>query len=272
VQQRLESGLDTRVELRQAEGGLPSARLEIAQLDEQIALTRNALAVLLGAGPDATRTLTPKLAVAQAQALPATLPADLVGRRADLSAARLRVTAAARDVAASKAEFYPNVNLIAFAGFGSIGYSQWLKGDSRQYGVGPAISIPIFAGGRLRATLSGKTADFDAAVESYNQTLLEAVREVADQVASLQSLVIQTKEQQEAQASAESAYDLARKRYQAGLTNYLTVLTAENAVLAERHRSIDLKARQLETNLNLNRALGGGYREGDATLAHQAAL
>ncbi len=272
VQQRLESGLDTRVELRQAEGGLPSARLEIAQLDEQIALTRNALAVLLGAGPEATQTLTPKLATAQTQALPAVLPADLMGRRADLAAARLRVTASARDVAASKAEFYPNVNLLAFAGFGSIGYSNWFKGDSRQYGVGPAISIPIFAGGRLRATLSGKTADYDAAVESYNQTLLEAVREVADQIASLQSLTTQTKEQHDAQTAAESAYELALKRYQAGLTNYLTVLTAENAVLAERHRAIDLKARQLEANINLNRALGGGYREGDSAPVQQASL
>ncbi len=267
VQERVASGLDTRVEQRQAEGGLPGARLEIAQLDEQIALTRNALAALLGAGPEATRTLAPKLAVLQSQALPSALPADLVGRRADLSAARLRVQAAARDIDTTKAEFYPNVNLVAFAGLGSIGYGKWLDADSRQYGAGPAIRIPIFAGGRLRATLSGKTADYDAAVESYNQTLFEAVREVADQVVSLQSLALQTNEQRDAQSVAESAYELALKRYQAGLTNYLTVLTAENSVLAERRQAIDLKARVLDVNVNLSRALGGGYQDPNAATA-----
>ncbi len=261
VLERVTSGLDTRVELRQAEGGLPEARLEIAQLDEQIALTRNALAALLGAGPDAAKDLAPKLTAVRSQTLPETLPADLVGRRADLAAARARVKAAAYDIDASKAQFYPNVNLIAFAGFGSIGYANWFKGDSRQYGVGPAISIPIFAGGRLRAELSGKTADYDAAVESYNQTVLEAVREVADQLTSLQSLAVQTREQGDAQAAAESAYELALKRYQAGLTNYLTVLTAENTVLSQRRQAVDLKARLLEINVNLNRALGGGYAD-----------
>jgi len=200
----------------------------------------------------------------QSQPLPSALPADLVGRRADLSAARLRVQAAAHDIDATKAEFYPNVNLIAFAGLGSIGYGKWLDADSRQYGIGPAIRIPIFAGGRLRATLSGRTADYDVAVESYNQTLFEAVREVADQVASLQSLAVQTTEQHDAQSAAESAYELALKRYQAGLTNYLTVLTAENNVLAQRRQAIDLKARVLEANVNLSRALGGGYADASA--------
>ena len=259
VAQRVTNGLDTRVELRQAEGGLPSSRQEIAQIDEQIALTRNALAALLGAGPDATAQLAPSLAVVREQALPATLPADLVGRRADIAAARARVGAASRDIDATKAEFYPNVNLIAFAGFGSIGYANWFKSGSEQYGIGPAIRIPIFAGGRLRATLSGKTADYDAAVESYNQALLDAVHDAADQIASLQAVAVQSREQKDAQAAAESAYELSLKRYEAGLANYLTVLTAENAVLAQRRQAVDLKARALDLNVNLNRALGGGY-------------
>ncbi len=271
VQQRVSNGLDTNVELRQAEGGLPGARLEIAQLDEQIALTRNALATLIGAGPDATRELSPQLATAREQALPANIPADLVGRRADIAAARARVTAALREIDVTKAEFYPNVNLIAFAGFGSIGYANWLDAGSRQYGIGPAIRIPIFAGGRLRSTLAGKGAEYDAAVESYNQVLLDAVRDVADQIASSQSLATQIHEQRDAQAAAEAAYELALKRYQAGLSNYLIVLTAENAVLAQRRLATDLKARALTLNVNLARALGGGYVDVDATVLKTAA-
>jgi NodT family efflux transporter outer membrane factor (OMF) lipoprotein len=261
VQQRVSNGLDTNVELRQAEGGLPGARFDIALLDEQIALGRNALATLVGVAPDATRNLSPLLSASRQLDLPNAIPADLVGRRADIAAARARVRAASGEIEVTRAEFYPNVNLIAFAGFGSIGYANWLLAGSQQYGVGPAIRIPFFAGGRLRATLAGKHADYDVAVESYNQVLLDAVRDVADQIASSQSLAIQVREQRDSQAAAESAYELALKRFQAGLSNYLVVLTAENSVLAQRRLATDLRARALELNVNLARALGGGYQE-----------
>ncbi len=259
VQQRVTNGLDTNVELRQAEGNLPGSRLEIAQLDEQIALGRNQLATLIGVAPAATKDISPTFAVTSEQVLPSTIPADLLGRRADIVAARMRVEAATRYIAATKAAFYPNVNLIAFAGLSSIGLSRWLDADSTQYGVGPAVTIPIFAGGRLRSALAGDTADYDAAVESYNQVLLDAVRDVADQISSTQSVIAQIKEQRESQASVEAAYALAQQRYQAGLTNYLVVVTAENAVLTQRRQATDLKARALDLNVNLNRALGGGF-------------
>jgi NodT family efflux transporter outer membrane factor (OMF) lipoprotein len=259
VQGRVLSGLDTNVELRQAEGNLPAARLEIAQLNEQIDMTRNQLAVLAGSVPGSMKTIAPKLALASEQTLPDTLPAELLGRRADLTAARLRANAATRSIDATKAAFYPNINLVAFAGFGSIGLSRWIDAGSAQYGVGPAITIPIFSGGRLRATLAGNSADYDSAVETYNQVLLDAIRDVSDQISSTQSVAVQVKEQRDAQAAIESAYALARQRYQAGLTNYLVVLTAENAVLAQRRQAIDLKARTLDLNVNLNRALGGGF-------------
>lgn len=259
VQQRVINGLDTNVDLRQAEGNLPGTRLEIAQLDEQIALGRNQLAALLGAAPEATKNISPKIAVASEQGLPLAIPADLLGRRADIVAARARVEAAARNISATKAAFYPNINLIAFAGLSSIGLSRWLDADSAQYGVGPAVTIPIFAGGRLRTALAGNTADYDAAVESYNQVLLDAVRDVADQISSAQSVIVQLKEQRDTQSTVEAAYMLAQQRYRAGLTNYLVVVTAENAVLSQRRQATDLKARALDLNVNLNRALGGGF-------------
>lgn len=265
VQMRVSNGLDTRVELKQAEGGLPTARLEVAQLDEQIAALRNSLDALTASPSGANRELTPHLitqattADSNLSSLPA-IPADLLGRRADIVAARERVRAASKDIAAQKAEFYPNINLIAFAGFSSIGYSNWIDAGSRQYGIGPAIRIPIFAGGRLRAALGGKTADYDIAVESYNQILFDAVRDVADQVTAMRSIGVQIAEQRDALAAAESAYDLALKRYQVGLTNYLTVLIAENAVLSQRRLAVDLRARAIDITVNLSRALGGGYQ------------
>jgi outer membrane protein TolC len=152
------------------------------------------------------------------------------------------------------------VNLTAFVGFQSLGFGKLLKSGSEQWGVGPAIHLPIFEGGRLRANLRGKTADLDAAIESYNATVLDAVRDVADQVSSVQSVTRQQAEQAASQRAAESAYDIAVQRYGAGLGNYLNVLTAETTVLAERRQAVDLAARALETQVGLARALGGGWQ------------
>ncbi|HEY4998347.1 MAG TPA: TolC family protein, partial [Usitatibacter sp.] len=195
----------------------------------------------------------------RAIAPPAAIPADLLGRRADVAAARWRVESAVSDVKVAKAQFYPNVNLAAFAGFSSIGLDQLVRAASAQYGAGPAIRLPIFDAGRLRANLRVKTADLDAAVESYNGALLEAVRDTADQIATFRSVERQRSEQSEARAASESAYDLATQRYRAGITNYLTVLTAETAVLNQRRQSTDLTARALDAQIELIRALGGAF-------------
>lgn len=267
VASRVEAGIDTQVELRQADGALPEIRRDMEALEEQIGLARHALAALTGQGPEALADLAPPLTKTQPQALPKSLPADLIGRRADLAAARWRVEAAVRNVDSAKAEFYPNINLVALAGFSSIGIGNWFKAGSREVSLGAAIHLPIFDAGRLRANLRGVSADADAAVDSYNATLIEALREVADQITSQQAIEHQAKEQQAAQKAAEDALDLALQRFRAGLGTYLTVLSAETNVLAQRRISIDLKARGIDSNLQLIRALGGGFAADSTPLA-----
>jgi NodT family efflux transporter outer membrane factor (OMF) lipoprotein len=262
IKQRVQGGLDTAVEQRQGEGALPETRQQIEQLDEQIALARHALAALTAQAPNALDTLSVPLGTVKAVAMPATLPADLLGRRADITAARWRIEAATSDMKSAKAQFYPNINLSAFVGLQSIGLDRLLKSGSEQYGAGPAIRLPIFDSGRLRANLKVKAADLDAAVESYNGAVLDAVHDVADQLASLNSIDRQQAEQSRAQAAAESAYDLATQRYKAGLGTYLTVLNAESNVLSQRRQAADLKARALDTQIALIRSLGGGYVAG----------
>ena len=259
INQRVRAGLDTAVEQRQGEGALPESRQQIEALDEQIALTRHALAALTAQAPDALDSLSPQLASVQGVPLPAAVPADLLGRRADVAAARWRVEAAGSDMQSARAQFYPNINLTAFIGLASIGLDQLVKSGSEQYGAGPALRLPIFDSGRLRANLRGKTAEVDAAVESYNGAVIDAVHDVADQIASLRSVERQQAEQVRAQSAAESAYDLSTQRYKAGLGNYLTVLNAEAAVLNQRRLAVDLKARSLDSQIALARALGGGY-------------
>jgi len=259
IRQRVDAGLDTRVELKQGEGALPDARVQIEQLDEQIAATRHALAALAALPPQSYDQLRPDLQKLRTLPLPEVLPADLLARRADITAARWRMDAATKGVDVSKAQFYPNVSLTAFIGLSSIGLDRLVESGSQHYDVGPAIHLPIFDAGRLRAQLRTRTADLDAAVESYNGAVLEAVRETADQLNAQQSLVRQREQQAQARSAAEAAYDIARQRYQAGLSGYLTVLSAETSLLSQRRQTVDLQARALSTQVALVRALGGGF-------------
>jgi NodT family efflux transporter outer membrane factor (OMF) lipoprotein len=265
VQDRFNAGLDTPLELRQAQGALPEARLQLASLDEQIALTRNALAALIGE-PNKPLALTPPgQSAIKSISFDATLSANLLGQRADVAAARWRAQAADQSVASAKAQFYPNIKLSAFAGFSSIGLDKLLQAGSQQWGVGPALSLPLFDSGRLRANLGGKTAERDAAVESYNAAVINAVHEVADQLASAQAIARQQAEQTQAAQAAQDAYAAAQQRYQSGMLNALQVLNAETPVLAQRRLAVDLNTRALQNQVALARALGGGFNPSTPT-------
>lgn len=259
IRDRIATGLDTKVELNQGQSAIAAARVELETAAEAIALTRNALAALTAQEPAAIQSVTPLLPAATIQALPQDVPVDFIGRRPDLAAARARVDAATADIAVAKAEFYPNISLSAFIGLSSFGLSKFLQLGSTVVGAGPALHLPIFDGGRLRANLQSKNADLDIAIASYNQALLEAFHDVADQITSLSSINKEFSDQQSALEAAESAYHLAKVRYQAGLSNYLSVLSAEDSVVRERSRTLNLRARRLDTDIALIKSLGGGF-------------
>ncbi|HSB97767.1 MAG TPA: efflux transporter outer membrane subunit, partial [Spongiibacteraceae bacterium] len=262
TKQRLDAGIDSKAELKQAEAQLPALRGQLAQIDEAIGANRNALAALLGAGPDRGLSIQrPQLAQTSANTahLPANLPLDLLGRRPDIVAARWRVEAAQRDTDVAKAQFYPNVNLSGFIGYYSLGLDNITRDSSETYSVGPAIRLPIFAGGKLRANLKGKYAAYDSAVATYDQTLTDALRDVADQLNALKWLQVRQREQRAAFEVARSALDLATQRYRAGLGNYLNVLSAETLVLAQEQLGTELNARAIDLQVNLIKALGGGF-------------
>ena len=259
--ERVAAGIDSQVELKQAEVSLPAARERITQLEEEIALGRSLIAALLGQGPDRGLAIARPTAQAQAVALPSALPADLLGRRPDVAAQRWRVEAGRREIDAAKGQFYPNVNLAALIGVQSITFSKLLSSGSEVPAFGPALRLPLFDGGRLRANLAAKDADYDLAVEQYNQTLVEALREVVDQLASLKSVDAQRVQLESALASTLEAHALALERFRAGVASYLQVLAAEAPVLEQRNLQASLRARALELSINLMRALGGGFED-----------
>ena len=265
---RNSAGIESRLGLRQAEAALPATREQIVQLQETIQLSRNQIAALLGQGPDRGLAITRPADEALGRvALPSSVPAELLGRRPDLIAQRWRVEAAQKDIASAKAEFYPNVNLAAFIGLQSLGGAGFLTAASRMMGAGPAVTLPIFDAGRLRGNLAGKNADYDVAVEQYNQTLADAMREVVDQLASFKSVDEQRVQQREALATAQEAYDLALLRYREGIGNYLEVLSAEAPLLAQQSLDAELRSRQLALSIDLIRALGGGFDDNAVAMA-----
>jgi NodT family efflux transporter outer membrane factor (OMF) lipoprotein len=260
VARRVESGLDNRGEQRQAEAGPPAARAQIAALDEALAQTRNRLAALLGAGPDRGLAITaPAQPTLIAFGLPANLSADLIGRRPDIVAARWRVEAASHRTDQAQASFYPNVNLAAFIGIQSLGLNNLTASGSDVGSVGPALSLPIFDSGRLQANLHRADAERDEAVAAYNAALTEALHQVADVAASERALSTRLTETRAALAADEDAYRIAQQRYGGGLTNYQTVLIAEDALLAQRLAVADLQSRNFALDVALVRALGGGF-------------
>ncbi|OWW20554.1 efflux transporter outer membrane subunit [Noviherbaspirillum denitrificans] len=259
TRQRVEVGIDSDIDLKQAESAIPSARQQIAAGQEAIALIRNQLAAMLGKGPDRGLALErPALALERAAGVPSTVPAELIGRRPDLVAQRWRVEAASRNIAEARARFYPNVSLVAFAGLQSIGLGEFLHAGSRIAGAGPAVSLPVFDGGRLRGNLGARHAEYDLAVEQYNQTLVDALQDVVNQLTSMQWLEEQRGQQAEAVRVAEGAHVLAMQRFRAGLGTYLQVLIAESQVHSQKKLLIDLDARAMQLDAHLIRALGGG--------------
>jgi NodT family efflux transporter outer membrane factor (OMF) lipoprotein len=253
------AGLSTKMEVYEAETPLPLARAQIEAIDGRISLLRNQLAALTGQGPGAGDTITrPKLLLDVATGLPEQLPASLIGRRPDVLAYRWRVEAAQDNIAGAKAEFYPNINLIAFVGMQAIGFGQLISSAASIAGVGPAISLPIFDGGRRRGNLSAKTASYDLAVESYNEVLVNALQDVSDQLLMLQSNAKQRRQTELALAMASKAHTLAKTSYRAGLSNYLHVLSTHEVMLKQQEIIVQLQAMRLASYAGLMRSLGGG--------------
>ena len=258
---RVGSGLDTNVGLREASGAVPEAQVQWLQARAATELDTHQLATLTGRGaPAYVQVQRPTLDPDALLPLPAALPADLLGHRPDVLAARSRIEAAGANQAAAKAAFYPNLNLAAFAGTSSIGVlGNLLQGASASDGAGAAIHLPLFDAGRLRAQYRGSAALSDEAVAAYDQSVLQAVRETSDQLSQVETLAAQITQQQRSLDDAEVAYRLAEERYRAGVSSYLSVLNTETAVLSARRERIELVCRQAIARISLLLAVGGSF-------------
>jgi NodT family efflux transporter outer membrane factor (OMF) lipoprotein len=258
---RYGKGLENEGALERSRAAEASAEAELAQVDEQIGLARNQLAALVGAGPDRGLAIArPKVRGGRFTGVPQSLPADLLGRRPDIVAARATAEAGLKDIDAAKAAYYPNVNLAAMIGKQALGLNMLADPGSTLGSVGPAVSLPIFDGGRLRAGERSAVSQYEIAVASYDRTLTEALRQVADAVVSKRQLASQLANTRRSAAAAEKAWRVVSDRYNGGLATYLEVLTAEDALIGARRATAALQARAFTLDIAMVRALGGGFR------------
>ncbi|MYM36444.1 efflux transporter outer membrane subunit [Duganella sp. FT94W] len=263
TRRRKAAGLASDIDVASIETTLPAGRREHEQHGETIALLRNQLAALIGKGPGDGETIARPLLTldrARADAVPANLPAELVGRRPDIVAQRWRVEAASARISAAKKDFYPNLNLAAFVGQQSLGFGHFLQAGAQMRGITPAISLPVFDGGRLRAQLGNQTALQDGAVEQYNASVVQAMSDVANAVVKIASVKQQDRLTQHALASARRQQHLAEQAYRAGLTDTLNVINAQMTLLNEQQQMAQVAGKQLDNYAVLMSALGGGIK------------
>ncbi|MBF5008805.1 efflux transporter outer membrane subunit [Burkholderia pseudomultivorans] len=272
LRERTARGLDNAYDASDA--SIKRSRLleQIALADEQIKLAQLQLGVLSGRGPERGLALQrPRVGAFAGPALPARLPAELLGRRPDIVAARLRVEAAFANADSTRAQFYPDLNLVALGGVFALTPASLFSRDALAGSVGPAISLPVFDRGRLKAKLGADVAQADVAIGLYNKTVDDALGQVAQLVTSLQTSQTLVAQQQDAVAAAQKIVQIASDRHRRGVLMQKDVDVAELTLVDERAQLIGLLGRQRTLRVALIGALGGGFDAGPAVAAAPAA-
>jgi len=265
---RRKGGIATDLDVSQAQTQLRTAEAVLPDLRLQRARLRHAIAVLCGQpaigfapapqkGPaaDTAGGASP----AQAPVVPLALPSELLERRPDVAAAEQRMAGANAQVGVAQSAFYPHLFLNGLAGFQSVSASTWFTWPSGFWSVGPAVQLPLFTGGRIRAQLALSRAAYRERVAAYRQTVLSAFQEVEDEIAAQQLLEAQLQAQIAALESAQRTLDVANNRYKSGLVTYLEVATAQTAALALERTVVHIRGDKLVAVVGLIKALGGGW-------------
>jgi NodT family efflux transporter outer membrane factor (OMF) lipoprotein len=261
---RFTLGLDNELALKQAIADYEAAVKRQAGVRDQLDVQRHLLARLTGKGPDEGLRLFDR----QGSALPEAVP---IPEHLSMGLLVHRPDSAARLVKVAKTQFYPTIDLTAFVGFNALTLTKGadqlanllFSGQSFSYGIAPGIRLPLFEGGRLRGELSVHRAEFDASVELYNETLLGALREVADSLSAWHATKEMLESHRRLVASLIEDWQLAKVRLVTGLDDDREVLRHRYPVLEQEYSLRALESDQLVAAVDLIEALGGGYHNPD---------
>ncbi len=256
-----EGGAAALTDVAQAQAQLETARTQAADIRLQRAQTEHAIAVLLGRNPAAFHMDASPLPGSTAPpGIDPGLPSALLERRPDVSAAERRTAAANAQIGVARAAYFPVFSLGAAAGFDSTSASNWLTAPSRLWSAGPAAGVlTVFDAGRHRAQSAQARAAYDEQVADYRNTVLNAYREVEDNLAALRQLQQESVSEAAAVQATATALEQAQYRYKAGLVTYLEVSTAENTSLQAQLANVSIQLRRMSASVLLVKALGGGW-------------
>ena len=267
-EKRFLSGLNNQINVDEARTRLFKVEETLIFNTELITLGKNFLRTLMGDSPDSEEgMIEPSASFDQKFPLPENLTLNLLARRPDITARVWQVEKTAHLIGAAKTLFYPDVTLTAMGGLESLAWNMFFTKNSLAGSLNPAIHLPIFVGGKLRANLDARVAEFEEAVYEYNHTLLVAAEEVANRISKVQSTTDRMRKQIEVVRSIGNVYDLMFARYKVGLDSRIGVLEKEIELLDEEIKKIELQGERLDQVAGLIKALGGGYED----LSHKQA-
>jgi NodT family efflux transporter outer membrane factor (OMF) lipoprotein len=258
--QRHDAGIAPGLDVSQAQTQLDVARSQAAQTFAQRALVEHAVAALLGVSAS-TFTIKPDLIDINLPHIPTGIPATLLERRPDIAAAQRRMIAANANIGVARAAYYPTLTLGGQGGFQSTSFANWLSAPSSFWAIGPNALLTVFDGGLRRAQVAQARAEFDASAANYRGVVIGAFQQVEDSLASLNNYYDAAQQEKAAVTSAQRTLDLSNTLYTQGATDYLTVITAQAALLQAKLQAVNLDTLQLHASVDLIRALGGGWEE-----------
>jgi NodT family efflux transporter outer membrane factor (OMF) lipoprotein len=259
---RHDQGIASGSDVAQARTQLDTTRSQATDIGVSRAQFEHAIAILIGR-PPADITIAPTPVSGAPPSIPVALPSELVERRPDVAAAERRVAAANAQIGVAKSAFFPVVNLTGGAGLESAKLATLIASGSGLWSIGSGVVATVFEGGRRRAATEQAVASHDAALAVYRQDVLTAFQDVEDNLAALRILDEEATQHADAVASAEESLSLATIRYQAGVTTYLEVITAQSAALANRITAVNILTRRMTASVLLIKALGGGWNVAD---------
>ncbi len=258
TQMRHSAGIAPGLDVSQAQTQLDVARSQLAQTLAQRALIEHAIAALLGVSAS-TFSIAPSLVDVKLPHIPTGIPASLLQRRPDIAAAQRRMIAANANIGVARAAYYPTLTLGAQGGVESTAFSNWLSAPSSFWAIGPNALLSVFDGGLRRAQVAQARAEFDASAANYRGTVVSAFQQVEDSLASLNHDYDAARQEVAAVDAAQRTLNLSMVLYRQGATDYLTVITAQAALLQAQLQVLSLDTLQLHASVDLIRALGGGW-------------
>jgi NodT family efflux transporter outer membrane factor (OMF) lipoprotein len=261
TQQRAAGGVTTTLDVANAQAQLSSTLAEIPVLEQQEAQLINAVSLLLGMPPNALRAelQTPGTVPPVPPVVPVGLPSELARRRPDVRVAEAQLHAATANIGVAEAAFYPSVTLSGSVGLQAIQFAPLFGFNARQFALGPTVSVPLFEGGQLKATLHLSEARQKEAALNYQETVLTALHEVDNALTAYRTEQARRQQLMDAVAENRQALDLARARYAQGVADFLDVLDAQRALLASQLQLSDSTTTVSNNLVALYKALGGGW-------------